>query len=208
MFGLSRLGYSLALNRQIPSLVGRLHPRHNTPVVLIGLGALLAVALVIPTDLEFLAAIYAFGATLAFTLVHLSVIRLRFREPDRDRPYKVPFNVRVGPRRAAAHRGARRRDGGGRLRLGAGPARRRALRRHGLDGVRRAALRDLPHGRGQAGLQARDRARQGAHAAGRRGGVRLDPRAGARARRSTTTSCRPPGGWRARRTRTTARAAR
>jgi basic amino acid/polyamine antiporter, APA family len=94
MFGLSRLGYSLALNRQIPSLVGRLHPTYNTPFVLIGLGALLAVALVIPTDLEFLAAIYAFGATLAFTIVHLSVLRLRIREPDRDRPYKIPFNVR------------------------------------------------------------------------------------------------------------------
>ena len=67
MFGLSRLGYSLALNRQIPSMVGRLHPRYNTPVVLIVLGALLAIALVLPTDLEFLAAIYAFGATLAFT---------------------------------------------------------------------------------------------------------------------------------------------
>jgi APA family basic amino acid/polyamine antiporter len=94
--GLSRLGYSLALNRQIPSLVGRLHPRYNTPVVVIGLGALLALALVVPADLEFLAAIYAFGATLAFVLVHLSVIRLRFREPDRDRPYRIPFNVRVG----------------------------------------------------------------------------------------------------------------
>ncbi len=96
MFGLSRLGYSLALNRQIPSLVGRLHPRYSTPVVLIGLGALLASALVLPADLELLAAIYAFGATLAFTLVHLSVIRLRFREPDRDRPYKIPFGVRIG----------------------------------------------------------------------------------------------------------------
>ena len=95
MFGLSRLGYSLALNRQIPSLVGQLHPRYSTPVVLIGLGALLAVALVIPTDLEFLAAIYAFGATLAFLIVHLAVIRSRFREPDRDRPYRIPFNVRV-----------------------------------------------------------------------------------------------------------------
>jgi APA family basic amino acid/polyamine antiporter len=96
MFGLSRLGYSLALNRQIPSLVGRLHPRYNTPVVLIALGALLAVALVIPTDLEFLVAIYAFGATLAFLIVHLAVIRLRFREPARDRPYKIPFNLRLG----------------------------------------------------------------------------------------------------------------
>ena len=96
MFGLSRLGHSLALNRQIPSLVGRLHPRHGTPVVLIWLGALLAVALVIPADLEFLAAIYAFGATLAFTIVHLAVIRLRFREPARDRPYKIPFSLPLG----------------------------------------------------------------------------------------------------------------
>jgi basic amino acid/polyamine antiporter, APA family len=96
MLGLSRLGYSLALNRQIPSLVGRLHARYNTPVVLIGLGTLLALALVAPADLELLAAIYAFGATLAFVLVHLSVLRLRYREPDRDRPYKMPFNVRVG----------------------------------------------------------------------------------------------------------------
>jgi APA family basic amino acid/polyamine antiporter len=95
MFGLSRLGYSLALNRQIPSLVGRLHPKYNTPFVLIGLGALLAIGLVLPADLELLAAIYAFGATLAFLLVHLSVGRLRGREPDRDRPFKMPFNVRA-----------------------------------------------------------------------------------------------------------------
>jgi APA family basic amino acid/polyamine antiporter len=93
MFGLARLGNSLAVNRQIPSLLGRLHPTYGTPVVLIGLGALLAAGLVLPTDLEFLAAIYAFGATLAFIIVHVAVIRLRFREPDRDRPYTIPFNL-------------------------------------------------------------------------------------------------------------------
>jgi len=97
MFGLSRLGHSLALNRQIPSRLGRLHARYATPVVLIALGAVLAAALVIPTDLEFLAAIYAFGATLAFLLVHLSVIRLRWREPARDRPFRMPFNLPLGP---------------------------------------------------------------------------------------------------------------
>jgi APA family basic amino acid/polyamine antiporter len=95
MLGLSRLGYSLALNRQIPSAVGRLHPQRATPVVIIGAGALLAVALLTPLDLEFLAGIYAFGATVAFTLVHLSVCALRWREPGRDRPYKMPFNVRM-----------------------------------------------------------------------------------------------------------------
>jgi APA family basic amino acid/polyamine antiporter len=95
MLGLSRLAYLLATNRQIPSALGRLHPTRSTPYVLIGLGALLAVVLVIPLDLEFLVAAYAFGSLLAFTLAHLSVIVLRFREPDRDRPYRIPLNVRV-----------------------------------------------------------------------------------------------------------------
>lgn len=95
MLGLSRLGYSLALNRQIPSAVGRLHPTYRTPIVVIGLATALAIGLMAPVDIEFLGALYAFGATIAFTLVHLSVIALRRREPERDRPFKMPFNVRI-----------------------------------------------------------------------------------------------------------------
>ncbi len=93
MLGLSRLGYSLATNRQIPSAVGRLHPTRATPVVVIGVGGVLAAALTLTKDLEFLVGIYAFGALLAFTIAHLSVVRLRYREPDRPRPYRMPFNV-------------------------------------------------------------------------------------------------------------------
>ena len=40
MLGVSRLGYSLALNRQIPSRIGYLHPNTATPVVIIGIGTL------------------------------------------------------------------------------------------------------------------------------------------------------------------------
>ena len=79
-------GYSLATNRQIPSAVGRLHGRWGTPYVIIGAAAIAAAALVLPTDLEFLVGIYAFGALLAFTIAHVSVIALRFRERDRDAP--------------------------------------------------------------------------------------------------------------------------
>lgn len=95
MLGTSRLAYALATNRQIPSGLGRLHPRHGTPYVLIALTALIASALVIPADLDFLVGIYAFGALLAFTIAHLAIIVLRFREPDRERLYRIPFNVRV-----------------------------------------------------------------------------------------------------------------
>jgi APA family basic amino acid/polyamine antiporter len=96
MLGLSRLGYSLALNRQIPSLVGYLHPTRSTPVVVIAIGTLVAIALLLPADLDFLVGISAFGATIAFTIVAVAIIRLRWREPDRDRPYKMPLNVRIG----------------------------------------------------------------------------------------------------------------
>jgi basic amino acid/polyamine antiporter, APA family len=97
MLGLSRLGYSLALNRQIPTRVGRLHPTRSTPVVVIAIGALLALVLIMPADIDFLAGTYAFGATLAFTLVHASVIRLRFSEAARDRPFRMPLNVGAVP---------------------------------------------------------------------------------------------------------------
>src|SRR3954454_19849153 len=96
MLGLSRLAYSLATNRQIPSMVGRLHPTRSTPYVVIAIAALLAFVLILPEDLDFLVGIYAFGALLAFTLAHLSVVRSRYLEPDRRRPYRMPFNVRVG----------------------------------------------------------------------------------------------------------------
>ena len=94
--GMSRLGYQLATNRQIPSAIGRLHPTRSTPFVIIAIAAVLATALVVPRDLDFLIGIYAFGAMLAFTIAHVSVIALRFREPSRDRPYRVPLSVRVG----------------------------------------------------------------------------------------------------------------
>ena len=95
LLGLSRVGYSLALNRQVPSALGRLHARYHTPWVVIALGAALAMILVIPDDLEFLGSLCALGATLAFTIVHASVVWLRRREPDRDRPFRMPVNVRA-----------------------------------------------------------------------------------------------------------------
>ncbi len=95
MLGVSRVGYSLATNRQIPSAVGRLHGRWGTPYVVIGAAALAAAGLVLPTNLEFLVGIYAFGALLAFTIAHVSVIALRFREPDRERPYSVPLSIKI-----------------------------------------------------------------------------------------------------------------
>ena len=95
MLGLARLSYSLATNRQIPSGVGRLHRGRGTPYIAISVAAVIAFALAVPNDLEFLAGVFAFGAMVSFAIAHLSVIVLRFRERDRPSAFRVPFSVPV-----------------------------------------------------------------------------------------------------------------
>jgi basic amino acid/polyamine antiporter, APA family len=95
MLGLSRLSYALSTNRQIPSALGRLHPRRGTPYVVIVLAAVIAGALLLPQDLDFLVGLYAFGGLLGLTIAHVSIVALRYREPSRKRPYRMPFSVRV-----------------------------------------------------------------------------------------------------------------
>jgi APA family basic amino acid/polyamine antiporter len=92
MIGVSRAGFLLTSNRQIPSALGRLHQRWGTPYIIIGIAALTAAALVLPTNVELLIGIYAFGALLAITIAHVSVIALRFREPDHRRGYEIPVS--------------------------------------------------------------------------------------------------------------------
>lgn len=93
MLGLSRHVYVLATNRQIPSWMGKLGKRRSTPYVSIIAASGLAIALVIPGDVELLAGVFAMGAVVAISIAHLSLLRLRFTAPELERPYRVPFGV-------------------------------------------------------------------------------------------------------------------
>ena len=45
--------------------------------------------------MDTLANMYAFGATLGYTLVFIALIKLRFSDPYTPRPYKVPLNFKI-----------------------------------------------------------------------------------------------------------------
>jgi basic amino acid/polyamine antiporter, APA family len=96
MLGVSRHIYTLAINRQIPSWLGKLDRRTATPYVAIVLSGLIAIGLIVPTNVKLLAGIYAFGATLAITIAHLSIIRLRITQPEKRRPFRIPMGVPWG----------------------------------------------------------------------------------------------------------------
>jgi APA family basic amino acid/polyamine antiporter len=99
--GFSRLAYSLGEHGQLPRSFGRLSRRaHVSPQAILS-AALLSSGLVIGTsflhdDVAFLASLFSFGVLLAFTAAQLAVIKLRIDEPTLERPYRAPFNVRVG----------------------------------------------------------------------------------------------------------------
>ena len=95
LIGLSRLSYSMGQYRQLPERLRRLHPRFRTPYVAIIVFGTLACVTILPGQAEFLGTVYAFGAMLGFTMAHASVIALRFTQPDVERPYRSPWNVRI-----------------------------------------------------------------------------------------------------------------
>jgi APA family basic amino acid/polyamine antiporter len=95
LIGISRLSWSLAEHRQLPSLFSRLHDRYRTPWFTIVCFSALAALLLIPGKTDFLGNLYSFGAMLSFTTAHVAIVALRVKEPDRERPYRMPGKVRV-----------------------------------------------------------------------------------------------------------------
>jgi APA family basic amino acid/polyamine antiporter len=100
VMGASRLTYSMSELRLISAWFDSIHPKFHTPVRTIVVFSAVAV---IETILSFLTSsamdtlgnMYAFGATLGYTLVFISLIKLRFSDPYSPRPYKVPLNIRL-----------------------------------------------------------------------------------------------------------------
>jgi basic amino acid/polyamine antiporter, APA family len=98
IIGVSRLVYSMGIHRQVPDRLRQLHPKYGTPWIGIVVFGVIACVTLLPGEAEFLGNMYAFGAMLSFTIAHAAVIRLRLVEPDRERPYRGPGNLRIAGR--------------------------------------------------------------------------------------------------------------
>ncbi len=95
IIGVSRLVYSMGIHRQMPDQLRQLHPKYGTPWVGILVFGVVACLTLIPGQAEFLGNMYAFGAMLSFTIAHVALIVLRVRQPDVERPYRGPGNIRI-----------------------------------------------------------------------------------------------------------------
>lgn len=94
----SRLTFSMSQLGLISPWFKAVHRRYHTPartIIFFSAAGALAVVLsgLTPQLLGTLGNMYAFGATLGYILVFISLIRLRFLDPYTPRPYKVPLNL-------------------------------------------------------------------------------------------------------------------
>src|SRR5450759_4590811 len=102
LIGISRLSCSLAGADLLPPQFARLHPKFKTPYFSIVVFGIAAAVLVLPgivvggNEIDLLGAVSALAATFAFCSAHLSVMRLRFVEPNLYRPYRMPGNIKFG----------------------------------------------------------------------------------------------------------------
>jgi len=95
VIGASRITYAMSSHRQLPESFRRLHSRFRTPwLSLVVFAGVAPIIIILPGKTTFLGTLYAFGATLSFTVAHLSLIALRTRRRDLEAVYKAKPNLR------------------------------------------------------------------------------------------------------------------
>ncbi len=100
VMGASRLTYSMSQLQLASKWLDKVHAKFQTPVRTIVIFSLMGAAeaflsFLTPSALDTLGNMYAFGATLGYTLVFISLIVLRFKDPYSPRPYIMPVNLPI-----------------------------------------------------------------------------------------------------------------
>jgi APA family basic amino acid/polyamine antiporter len=108
VMSVSRLSFSMSQFEFISSWFEKVHPVRRTPVRTIVIFSCVGAVEVVLASLtsnaiDTLANLYAFGATLGYTLVLASLVRLRFVDPYTPRPYRVPLNIQMETKRGKVY---------------------------------------------------------------------------------------------------------
>jgi APA family basic amino acid/polyamine antiporter len=90
-YGQPRIFMAMARDGLLPAWASRIHPRHRTPhVTTIATGVLVALGSLVADENE-IYDLTNIGTLSAFAIVCVGVLVLRYVDPDRPRPFRVPF---------------------------------------------------------------------------------------------------------------------
>jgi APA family basic amino acid/polyamine antiporter len=89
----SRMIYGMAVEQSFPAKLAKIHRRTKTPWRAVIITSVFSIVFVFLGDIKLIANITSLGAFVMFAAVNLSLIWLRYRKPNMERPFKVPLNI-------------------------------------------------------------------------------------------------------------------
>ena len=101
-YGQPRIFYSMARDGLLPQWAARIHPKYRVPHITTLITGIFVAAWSLIGDAGETYALTNIGTLFAFTLVCIGVLVLLHKEPDRPRPFRVPFVWIVAPLGAIA----------------------------------------------------------------------------------------------------------
>ena len=93
----SRMMYGMARDKALPSGLGKIVPKFRTPTIAVLLTMCFTIVPILFGDISLVAHATVFGVLINFILVNLSLIALRKKKPDLERPFKLKPNIRWVP---------------------------------------------------------------------------------------------------------------
>ena len=89
----SRMMYGMARDKALPEGLSKVSPKHRTPALAVLVTMILAIIPLFLGDIRTVADATVFGVLITFFLVNLSLIVLRKKKPELERPFKLKPNI-------------------------------------------------------------------------------------------------------------------
>jgi basic amino acid/polyamine antiporter, APA family len=97
LIGAPRVCLAMARDGRLPVFLARIHPRFHSPSVATLVLGVLGVGLTAIGNIAVVASAGVFAALIVFVFVNLSVLILRRKRPDQERPFRIPISVAGQP---------------------------------------------------------------------------------------------------------------
>ena len=91
MLGQPRIFYSMSKDGLLPPLFSKVHPKFKTPYVSTIITGSVAMILAGILPINILGELVSIGTLLAFAIVCIGILVLRYKKPDIERPFRTPF---------------------------------------------------------------------------------------------------------------------
>lgn len=88
----TRILYAMSRDNFLPKRLQKLHPKFHTPHILTWTVGFVAIIGILLLDINVAAELCNFGTFTSFIIVCIAVLILRKTDPDRHRPFRVPFS--------------------------------------------------------------------------------------------------------------------